>query len=67
MDRFGFQSRRLRQSFRGTSGWGTEQYVHFFGLENLKDTGHDGRFTDARPPSDHRDFAVQGQRNSFPL
>ena len=60
MDRFGFQSRGLCQTFRGTSRGCAQQYIHLFGLENLKDTGDDGGFAHARATGDHGDFAPQG-------
>src|SRR5438445_3462249 len=46
MDGFGFQSRRLCQAFRRTSGGCTQQHIHLFGLEDLENTGDDGRFAE---------------------
>ena len=67
MDGFGFQPCRLCQTFGGTSGRCTEQHVHLLGLENLENTGDNGRFADPRPAGDYRDFAPQGHRHSIPL
>jgi hypothetical protein len=67
MDGFGFQPCRLCQTFGGTSSRCPEQHVHLLGLENLENTGDNGRFADPRPAGDYRDFAPQGHRHSIPL
>jgi hypothetical protein len=67
MDGFGFQACGLCQALGRTSRGCAQQNIHLLCVEDLENTGDNGRFANARPTGDHGDFTAQGHCHGIPL